>query len=166
MGCGSSLSEPDEPYVVVVFGATGYLGGAVARRLLEEPFRYRVRCITRRSSGEKAKRLAELGAVIVIADLDEPPSLAKALDGADFVFLTTHFWEDKSKEKEIVRGLNAIDACVTAGVKHVIFNGSENIKKHIGKECGHLDSKAAIEEYIKEVGKEIYHRRFIYNIVF
>lgn len=61
MGCGSSLSEPDEPYVVVVFGATGYLGGAVARRLLEEPFRYRVRCITRRSSGEKAKRLAELG---------------------------------------------------------------------------------------------------------
>lgn len=53
------------------------------------------------------------------------------------------------------QGLNAIDACVTAGVKHVIFNGSENIKKHIGKECGHLDSKAAIEEYIKEVGKEI-----------
>ena len=35
----------------------------------------------------------------------------------------------------------------------MVYNGSENIKKVTGKECGHLDSKAAIEEYLREVGR-------------
>ena len=52
------------------------------------------------------------------------------------------------------QGLNAIDAAVHKGIYHIVFNGSENVKKTTGKECGHLDSKAAIEEYLKEVGKE------------
>lgn len=152
MGCGSSFDASDGPRTVVVFGSTGLLGGAIARRLLQEPFLYKVRCVTRRSSGEKARELAEHGAVIVNADLGETKSLEKALEGADIMFLTTHYWEEKNKEKEVIKGLNAIDAAIQCGVKHIIFNGSENIKKIIGKECNHLDSKSAIEEYIREVG--------------
>ena len=52
-----------------------------------------------------------------------------------------------------LQGLNAIDAAVHKGLTHVVFNGSENIKKITGKDCGHLDSKAAIEEYLREVGE-------------
>lgn len=152
MGCGSSFDASDGPRTVVVFGSTGLLGGAIARRLLQEPFLYKVRCVTRRSSGEKARELAEHGAVIVNADLGETKSLEKALEGADIMFLTTHYWEEKNKEKEVIKGLNAIDAAIQCGVKHIIFNGSENVKKIIGKECNHLDSKSAIEEYIREVG--------------
>lgn len=153
MGCGSSSEFPDdEPRTVVVFGATGLLGGSVAYALLEDPLRYRVRAVTRRPSSERARKLAEEGAVIVTANQNDIASLEKALDGADAMFLTTHFWEDKNKEKEIVRGLNAIDAAVHKGVTHIIFNGSENVKKMIGKDCGPLDSKAAIEEYLREVG--------------
>lgn len=152
MGCGSSFDASDGPRTVVVFGSTGLLGGAIARRLLQEPFLYKVRCVTRRSSGEKARELAEHGAVIVNADLGETKSLEKALEGADIMFLTTHYWEEKNKEKEVIKGLNAIDAAIQCGVKHIIFNGSENVKKIIGKECSHLDSKSAIEEYIREVG--------------
>ena len=37
------------------------------------------------------------------ADLGEPKSLEKALDGADIMFLTTHYWEDKNKEKEVIK---------------------------------------------------------------
>eukprot|EP00105_Crassostrea_gigas_P021627 XP_011440818.1 PREDICTED: nmrA-like family domain-containing protein 1 isoform X4 [Crassostrea gigas] len=151
MGCGSSFDASDGPRTVVVFGSTGLLGGAIARRLLQEPFLYKVRCVTRRSSGEKARELAEHGAVIVNADLGETKSLEKALEGADIMFLTTHYWEEKNKEKEVIKGLNAIDAAIQCGVKHIIFNGSENVKKIIGKECSHLDSKSAIEEYIREV---------------
>ncbi|XP_065940705.1 nmrA-like family domain-containing protein 1 isoform X9 [Magallana gigas] len=151
MGCGSSFDASDGPRTVVVFGSTGLLGGAIARRLLQEPFLYKVRCVTRRSSGEKARELAEHGAVIVNADLGETKSLEKALEGADIMFLTTHYWEEKNKEKEVIKGLNAIDAAIQCGVKHIIFNGSENVKKIIGKECNHLDSKSAIEEYIREV---------------
>ncbi|KAK3097603.1 hypothetical protein FSP39_011329 [Pinctada imbricata] len=152
MGCGSSFEASDGPRTVVVFGSTGYLGGAVATRLLQEPFLYKVRCVTRRSSSDKARKLAEHGAVIVNADLGEPKSLQKALDGADVMFLTTHYWEEKNKEKEVIKGLNAIDAAIQCGVKHIILNGSENIKKVIGKDCSNLDSKAAIEEYLREVG--------------
>lgn len=43
------------------------------------------------------------GAVIVTANQNDIASLEKALDGADAMFLTTHYWEEKNKEKEIVR---------------------------------------------------------------
>lgn len=153
MGCGSSSEfSDDEPRTVVVFGATGLLGGAVARALLTDPLHFRVRAVTRRPSSEKARKLAEEGAVIVTANMNDIASLEKALDGANAMFLTTHYWEDKTKEKEIVKGLNAIDAAVHKGLTHVVYNGSENIKKTTGKDCGHLDSKAAIEEYLREVG--------------
>lgn len=152
MGCGSSTDAPEGPKTVVVFGATGLLGSSVARALLEDPFRFKVKCVTRRSSSDKARKLAELGAIIVTADLDDPKSLERAVEGADTMFLTTHFWEDKNKDKEVIRGLNAIDAAVHANIRHLVFNGSELVKKYIGKECNHLDSKAGIEEYIREVG--------------
>ena len=62
MGCGSSSEfSDDEPRTVVVFGATGLLGGAVARALLEDPLHFRVRAVTRRPSSEKARKLAEEG---------------------------------------------------------------------------------------------------------
>ncbi|KAL3891902.1 hypothetical protein ACJMK2_004144 [Sinanodonta woodiana] len=152
MGSGASQGSSDEPKTIAVFGATGLLGGAVARALLEDPTNYRVRAITRKPSNDKARKLAEKGAVIVTANMNDMESLEKALDGAYAVFLTTHYWEEKNKEKEIVRGLNAIDAAVKQNVKHIILNGSESIRKLIGKECNNLDSKAAVEEYLKEVG--------------
>ena len=66
MGCGSSSEFPDdEPRTVVVFGATGLLGGAVARALLEDPLHFRVRAVTRRPSSEKARKLAEEGISIL-----------------------------------------------------------------------------------------------------
>ena len=65
MGCGSSSEfSDDEPRTVVVFGATGLLGGAVARALLTDPLHFRVRAVTRRPSSEKARKLAEEGMVV------------------------------------------------------------------------------------------------------
>lgn len=42
-----------------------------------------------------------VGAVISTADLNDPRSLQRVLEGAHAVFLTTHYWEHFSKEKEI-----------------------------------------------------------------
>lgn len=44
-----------------------------------------------------------LGAVIVNADLGETKSLEKALEGADIMFLTTHYWDERNKEKEVIK---------------------------------------------------------------
>jgi hypothetical protein len=65
-----------------------------------------------------------------------------------------------NRQRIYLQGLNAIDAAIQCGVKHIIFNGSENVKKIIGKECNHLDSKSAIEEYIREVGE--YNSQYYY----
>ncbi|KAL5013150.1 hypothetical protein ScPMuIL_007420 [Solemya velum] len=153
MGCGSSHGEVEETRTIVVFGATGLLGGSVVQELLTDPLKFRVRAVTRRPSSDKSRKLAEAGAVIVTANFDDTRSLERALEGAHGVFLTTHFWEDQNKEKEVVRGLNAIDAAIHCGVKFIVLNGSESIKKNIGKPCGHLDAKAAIEEYIRHIGE-------------
>ena len=65
MGCGSSSEfSDDEPRTVVVFGATGQLGGSVARALLTDPLHFRVRAVTRRPSSEKARKLAEDGSAV------------------------------------------------------------------------------------------------------
>lgn len=44
-----------------------------------------------------------VGAVIVNGDLGETKSLEKALEGADIMFLTTHYWEERNKEKEVIK---------------------------------------------------------------
>lgn len=55
--------------------------------------------------------------------------------------------------KYLFQGLNVIDVVIQCGVKYIIFNGLENVKKIIGKECNYFDLKFVIEEYICEVGK-------------
>ena len=54
---------------ILVTGATGLQGGAVARHLLKlgKP---EVRCLTRRPDSEAAKTFKQLGAEVVKADLD------------------------------------------------------------------------------------------------
>ncbi|XP_076456689.1 nmrA-like family domain-containing protein 1 [Babylonia areolata] len=59
MGCGSSLDAMyDDPMPVVVFGATGMLGGAVAKALLRDR-RFQVKAVTRTPTTDTARKLAE-----------------------------------------------------------------------------------------------------------
>ena len=61
MGCGSSLDAMyDDPMPVVVFGATGVVGGAVARALLRDR-RFEVKAVTRTPTTDVARKLAEEG---------------------------------------------------------------------------------------------------------
>jgi uncharacterized protein YbjT (DUF2867 family) len=68
--------------IIAVVGATGRQGGGLARAILDDPAgRFAVRAITRRPDSDAAKALADRGAEVVTADLDEA-SLTKALRGA------------------------------------------------------------------------------------
>ena len=62
--------------LIVVTGATGQLGGSVARRMLKEG--WNVRAITRNTKSAAAVALAEQGAEITTADYDDEASLLKA----------------------------------------------------------------------------------------
>jgi uncharacterized protein YbjT (DUF2867 family) len=57
--------------------------------------------VTRDTNSDKAKELAGLGAELVQADVDDPASVNKALEGAYGAYFVTFFWAHFSAEKEI-----------------------------------------------------------------
>ena len=86
----TTMSSPKK--LVVVIGATGNQGSSVARRFLQDP-RYTVRALTRSPSSPAALALADLGAQVVAADLDDVGSLKTAFSGANAIFSVTQYWE-------------------------------------------------------------------------
>ncbi|GAB4570910.1 MAG: NAD-dependent epimerase/dehydratase family protein [Anaerolineae bacterium] len=67
---------------VLVTGATGFVGGALASRLLADGVT--VRAFVR--SAERGKELAARGATLVVGDLSDREALAHAVAGCDVVF--------------------------------------------------------------------------------
>jgi len=87
--------------LIAVVGATGAQGGGLVRAILADPSGgFAVRAITRKTSSDKAKELARLGAEVVSADLDDAASVKRAFAGAYGAFCVTNFWEHFSPEKE------------------------------------------------------------------
>jgi uncharacterized protein YbjT (DUF2867 family) len=66
--------------VIAVFGATGAQGGSLARAILNDTnSEFAVRAITRDANSDKARELANMGAEVVAADIDNKQSLQQAL---------------------------------------------------------------------------------------
>ena len=137
--------------MILVIGATGAQGGGVARHLLNSG-RYKIRCLTRNPSSEKAVALQEAGAEVVKGDLTDLESLKTAMKGCYGVYGVTNFWEHFEKEYDL--GKNLIDAVAASDIKHFVFSTLPNAKKiSDGKiEVPHFDIKAKLEEYARGLG--------------
>ncbi len=130
---------------VVVTGSTGKQGGAVARGLLERG--HKVRAITRDTNSSQAKLLANAGATLVTASLEDTAAISKALEGATSLFaITTPFG---GPEAEIRQGVAAADAATAAGV-HLVFTSVGSANRQTG--VPHFDSKYEVEKHIAKVG--------------
>src|SRR5690349_15287683 len=104
----------DFPLSVLVTGATGQQGGALARHLLHQGCR--VLALTRRPGSASAKALEALGAELVPGDFEDSASLEKAARRADAVFaMATPF--EAGIYAEVRHGLHLVDAARLAGVK-------------------------------------------------
>ena len=80
--------------VLAITGATGAQGGGLLRAVLNDPNSvFAPRAITRNPQSEKARSLAQLGAEVVQADLNDAESLKKAFEGAEAAFCVTNYWE-------------------------------------------------------------------------
>ena len=91
-----------EKKIIAVVGATGAQGGGVVRAILNDPSGgFAARALTRDVNSEKAKELAQMGAEVVAADVDDPESLKRAFAGAYGAFCVTFFWAHFSVDKEI-----------------------------------------------------------------
>src|SRR5580698_926574 len=131
--------------MVVVIGSTGKQGGAVARGLLERG--HEVRAVTRDPNSKQAKSLANAGATLVTASLEDAAGIKKALEGATSLFaMTTPFG---GTDAEIRQGVAAADAAKAAGV-HLLFTSVGSANRQTG--VPHFDSKYEVEEHIAQVG--------------
>ena len=69
--------------IIAVVGATGAQGSGLVRAIMSDVNSdFTARALTRNVNSDKAKELAELGAEVVAADVDNLESLKKAFQGA------------------------------------------------------------------------------------
>jgi len=118
--------------IIAVVGATGAQGGGLVRAILNDPKGgFTARAITRDTKSDKARELAQLGADLVAADIDDEASVREAFEGVQGAFCVTFFWEHFSPEKEIAQVQNMAGAAKAAGVKHVIWSTLEDTRQWV-----------------------------------
>src|SRR5205807_1179062 len=121
-----------EKKTIAVFGATGAQGGGLVRAILADPNGgFHARAITRDANSEKARALADLGAEVVVANIDDEASIAAALQGAYGAYFVTFFWEHYSPEKEKIEACNMAAVAKATGIKHAIWSTLEDTRQWI-----------------------------------
>lgn len=134
-----------KPLSVLVTGATGNQGGAVARALLKKG--HKVRALTRKPDSAGALALKQLGAELAVGNFDERDALVRAMTGVDAVFIMSTPFE-AGEETETRQGIAAVDAAKAARVKHIVYTSVSDANTKTG--IPHFESKARVEEYLAQ----------------
>jgi uncharacterized protein YbjT (DUF2867 family) len=137
------MAVPSKP--ILVTGATGQQGGAVARALLAKG--QQVRVMTRHP--EKAASLAKAGAEVVQGDLTNQAILQMALRGVHGVFAMST-WVEEGMEAEVRQGTMLADAAKQAGIAHYVYTSVGSAHRNTG--IPHFDSKWKVEQHIRQIG--------------
>jgi uncharacterized protein YbjT (DUF2867 family) len=136
----------ETPDSILVLGATGTQGGAVARSLLAAG--YAVQALVRETGSARAQALAQEGIELVHGDLLDRPSLTYAFSGADAVYAITTPFEHGAGEEER-QGETIIAAAADAGLGWLLFGsvasaGRAPVPHFISK--GHVEQRLAASE--------------------
>ena len=132
--------------VILVTGATGNQGGAVAHHLLQHGFG--VSALVRDKTKPATLALKQAGATVVEGDLDDRASLDRAVQGVDGVFSVQGSLE--GAEVEIRQGTSLANAALAAKIKHFVYSSVGSAERKTG--IPHFDSKFQIEEHIRAIG--------------
>jgi uncharacterized protein YbjT (DUF2867 family) len=130
---------------VLITGATGKQGGALARHLKG----FEIRALTRKPDSDSAKALTQNGAELVKGDLDDAESLKRALDGVWGVFAVQNTWE-AGVEKEEEQGKRIATLAKEQGVQHFVYSSVGSAHKHTG--IPHFENKFRVEETVRGLG--------------
>lgn len=129
--------------LILVFGATGHQGGAVAQHLMNDG--WQVRAVTRDSNKPAAKELARRGAEVVQANMEDRLSIERAIEGCYGVFSVQQYWE-VGFAAEIRQGKLVADVAREAGIQHLVYTSVGGAERDTG--IPHFDSKWQIEQHI------------------
>ena len=132
--------------IILVTGATGNQGGAIARHLLQRG-KFKVRAMVRDKNKPAAQALQQAGAELVQADFNDRSSLDRALQGVYGVFSIQDFRD--GAETEVRQGSAIADAAKAAGIQHFVYSSVGSAERNTG--IPHFDSKFQVEEYIRSI---------------
>ncbi len=132
---------------ILVTGATGKQGGAVARYLLKNG--YSVKIMTRNPGSENAGMLKALGAELVQGDFDSPASLERAVEGAWGIFSVQNTLE-AGVEREEEQGKRFAEIARKKNVYHFVYSTVGSADRKTG--IPHFDNKWRIEETVRSLG--------------
>jgi uncharacterized protein YbjT (DUF2867 family) len=132
------------PEPVLVFGATGTQGGAVARALLAQAIP--VRALVRHPTSERAQALVTVGADPVVGDLDDERSLEQALSDVAVAYAITTPFEDGA-DAEVRQGDTIIRAAAQAGLPWLIL---ASVAAADRAPVPHFQSKARVEALLRD----------------
>jgi nucleoside-diphosphate-sugar epimerase len=136
--CEPCAPPPEHADICLITGASGFIGGRLAKRLVAEG--QRVRCLVRPSSD--TSQLGGLGVELAIGDLTDARSLARAVAGARHVFHCGALVSDWATTAEITRvnvgGTHSLlEASAAAGVRRFVHISTTDIYGYPGS--GEID---------------------------
>lgn len=162
-----SLLSVRRNFPTFITGASGFIGGKIAERLLGEG--RRVRVLSRRP----LPHLAALGAEVIEGDLDNREALCRGCLGTETVFHVAGkvgVWGSRREFFDVNIGgsRNVITACQQAGVARLIYTSSPSVVYNGGDlagvdeaaplclqaPCGYPTSKAAAEREVLEANSD------------
>lgn len=162
---GYRSNQKMEKKIITVFGATGAQGGGLVRAILaDKNSDFSVRAVTRNAASDKAQALKALGAEVVEADIDDPASVKKAIDGAYGAFFVTFFWDHFSADKEYEEIASFVNVAKNSGLQHIIWSTLEDTREWVpldddrmptlqGKyKVPHFDGKGAADKLFTAAG--------------
>lgn len=146
------MAAPETPLLLLT-GATGYVGGRLLRSLESAEYGgpYRVRCLARRP--EALQRKAGPSTEVVAGDVLDRPSLDAALRGVDVAYYLVHSMGSSGSFEEADRqaALNFGQAAKAAGVERILYLGGlgsdgESLSPHLRsrQEVGKILSQSGV----------------------
>jgi uncharacterized protein YbjT (DUF2867 family) len=132
--------------IILVTGATGNQGGAIAHQLLSKG--YRVRAMTRNPHSEKSKTLTALGAEVIQGEFDDPGSLERALEGTWGAYSVQNTWESGVVREE-EQGKLFAEIARKKGISHFVYSSVGSAHRNTG--IPHFDNKWRIEQKIRSL---------------
>jgi uncharacterized protein YbjT (DUF2867 family) len=134
--------------LVLIAGATGYVGGELLKRLLDAG--YAVRCLARRPEALRAKALP--GLEVVEGDVLNSASVRAAMTGVGSAYYLVHSMGSTQsfEEQDRTGAQNFANAAREAGVRRIIYLGG--LGHSTDQLSAHLRSRQEVGEILRSAG--------------